>query len=184
MKNKELSTCTRMMWHGGSLSYKPSKYTGCKGKWEHGPGLYLSTSYEVARKYAKGGKKTSLITFQLGNEIRNQVLPLNAVVQFIQQYVKVAFRKPLINEITMKWQNNQSVPAYVLVNLLINDEALPTRRTVELNQFLVEHGIDYILIPNFGGSSTAVVLLNFELIQQVKVISAKEVELGMYNLDF
>ena len=40
------------VWHGGKLedSYQDS-ISHKKGRWEHGPGLYLTTHYDTAKKY-------------------------------------------------------------------------------------------------------------------------------------
>ncbi len=39
------------------LKNRMIKKTQSKGRYESGPGLYLTTHYETARKYAKGGRK-------------------------------------------------------------------------------------------------------------------------------
>lgn len=170
------------LWHGGSLSNKPTKYLGCKNKWEYGPGLYTCTSYCMAKKYAKGNKKTSLISFKLGKEIKEVDIDINVAIHFIKQHVKVKFRKSLIAELATYCQKGV-IPMFCFLNLLLTDEALARSKTVVLNQFLVDNGVDYILIPNYGfGTCTAIVIVNFELITQVRVVLAKDVTLDQYDL--
>ena len=63
---------TLTLWHGGrALEHDYKKSLPAKGLWEHGPGLYLTTSYLRAKQYAKGGGTTYSVTVEEGKDIEN-----------------------------------------------------------------------------------------------------------------
>lgn len=176
------------LWHGGrDLEYNYRAPKPCaKGRWEGGPGLYLTTHYETAYKYSKGGGKTYKVDFELGNNQADVYIPLDKVIDFVSKSVAVKHRKNIISDIhdnAKRLGNFESVKSEVLVNLCINYEALTPKKTVELNRFLVENNVDYGTITNYSGRpETVIVLYNLDLIQKVKAIPSKDVSLEEYIL--
>ena len=67
---------------------------------------------------------------------------------------------------------------------MINFDAIVATKTDKLNNFLVEHGADYSIVDRFKGrNETVFVIFNNKLINKVKVISAKDVNLSQWELD-
>lgn len=176
------------LWHGGkNLEYgvdspKPSP----KGRWEGGPGLYLTTHYETARKYAKGGGSTYLIDVNLGNHAKDVLIPICDVVDFINKNVVVKHRKEMIEDIhshAKRVNSFDNVCSEVLINLCINYEALKGDKTVALNKFLVQNNVGFNTIDNYSGrNETVVVLFDLDSINKIKKVSAKDVSLDEYEL--
>lgn len=178
------------LWHGGKdLEYYYDKpKTSTKGRWEGGPGLYLTTHYETARKYSKGGGATYKVDLDLGNHAKDVFIPIQDVVDFISSNVVVKHRKSIIEDIhdnAKRTKTFDKVCSEVLINLCINYEALKGDKTLALNTFLVENNVGYNTIDNFSGRpETVVVLFDLASIKKVKKVPAKDVSLDEWELVF
>lgn len=177
------------LWHGGrdlEFNYREPKPSQ-KGRWEHGPGLYLTTHYETARDYAKGGGKTYKVEFELGENIQNVMIPLEKALLFIYDNATKKKQKIIIDDIheNMKRMNLiDKVEANVFLNLLFNYDAVVGNKTLNLNRFLVESGVDYGVVNRFKGrDETVFVIYNLDKIKKVKHISAKDVDLKDFELE-
>lgn len=177
------------LWHGGRYlesSYKEN--IPCKGLWEYGPGLYLTTSYERARKYAKGGGSTYAVEVLKGNDIDKVDLSIEVVQEFIFNHVIGTKKQQMLQDIhsNMKRLNNtQGVQAQTFLNLIINNEAVKKTKTHILNEFLVDNSIHYGVVKNYGGSNeTVLVVFNRAKIKSVKKINSIDVMLDDYSMPF
>lgn len=186
----ELESNIINLWHGGRdlhLSYHKPKVCA-KGRWEHGPGLYLTTHYETARKYAKGGGTTYKVELELGNHIKNIDIHIDNVLYFVKKNVIKSKQKDIIDDLHNNMKRSQTmafINAEVIVNLCVNYEALKGEQTVELNRFLVENNVDYGTENNFGGrGETVCVVYNLDKIKKVKAIKSQDVLLTDYELIF
>lgn len=180
---------TLTLWHGGrdlEYSYK-SFQSSKKGRWEHGPGVYLTTHYERASSYAKGGGKTYLVEFSEGNDIENVKIPLSEVYEFVNFYVIKKKTKEVLDCIlsnSQRTSDDNSIKASYFLNIMINFDAIMPSKTEKLNEFLVNKGVDYSIVNRFGGrDETVFVIFNNNLIQKVKPVPAKEVNLSMWEIE-
>lgn len=180
---------TLTLWHGGrdlEYSYK-SFQSSKKGRWEHGPGVYLTTHYERASSYAKGGGKTYLVEFSEGNDIENVKIPLSEVYEFVNSYVIKKKTKEVLDCIlsnSQRTSDDNSIKASYFLNIMINFDAIMPSKTEKLNEFLVNKGVDYSIVNRFGGrDETVFVIFNNNLIQKVKPVPAKEVNLSMWEIE-
>lgn len=175
---------TLTLWHGGrDLEFNHREFKSSKkGKWEHGPGLYLTTHYDRAYKYSKGGGKTYLIEFNEGNEIRDIELSLTDVYEFIND--NLIKRKSLeITDCIKENSNKQSISAAYFLNIIISFDALTLPKTNILNEFLVSNKVDYAVIKNYGGhAETVYVIFNNKVIEKVKHIKAKYVQSSQWEM--
>lgn len=178
------------LWHGGrNLESNYKEFGGTtKGRWEHGPGLYLTTHYERARDYAKGGGKTYLVTVEEGNNIEKTLIDITLVNDFVNRHVIKSKQARILEDLYDNMNRLHTSPqiyANILVNLIINDDAMQNTKTHYLNRFLVENGVDYGIVNRFGGrDETVLVVYNFDKIKKVKNISAKEVDLSTFEKPF
>lgn len=169
------------LWHGGRnldsdyQEFKPSR----KNRWEYGPGLYLTTHYDRALKYAKGNGRTYQVHVQEGNDIKDVELNIADVNNFIANYVIKSKQKLMLDDIYNNMNRMNSSPfikANVFLNLIISHEAIVNTKTKNLNQFLVNQTIDYSLLPNYGGrDENIMVVFNNKKIKSVNHFSAKDV---------
>lgn len=184
-KNQEFT-----LWHGGrdlNFTYNEPKISA-KGRWEHGPGLYLTTHYETARKYAKGGGSTFKVTIELGNHIGDINIHIDNVLDFVKKNVVKSKQNDIINDLHNNMKRSQTTPyiqAEVIVNLCVNYEALKGEKTVELNRFLVQNNVDYGTVDNFGGrNETVCVVYNLDKIKKVKSIKSTDVKIDDFEIFF
>lgn len=180
------------LWHGGhdlEYTYKEN-LSSKKGRWEHGAGLYLTTHYETARKYSKGNGKTYEVTLELDPEkcISNMHIPSQAALDFYSKNLKKSSLEMCSTGLhnTMKRMNNfETVCADSFQNLIINYEAITNSKTHLITQFLVEHGIQYGLVKNFGGrDENVIVVYDKNIIKKVESIPAKMVSLDLFERPF
>lgn len=186
----ELENNNITLWHGGRdlhLSYHKPKVCA-KGRWEHGPGLYLTTNYETARKYAKGGGTTYQVELELGTHIKNVTIHIDNVLEFVKNSVIRSKQKHIIEDLHNNMKRSQTVPfinAEIIVNLCVNYEALKGEQTIALNRFLVNNNVDYGTEHNFGGrGETVCIVYNLDKIKKVKQVKSKDVLLSEYELLF
>lgn len=179
------------LWHGGrELEYSYKENLNCSsGRFEHGVGLYLTTHYETAKKYAKGGGKTYKIDLLIEPErsISNTFINLESTLNFLSTYVKKKHLKDISTDISnyLKRTNSniESIKADIIQNLIINYEAISPSNTKKLTEFLIDNGVDYGLVKNFGGRpETVVVVYNKDIIKKISAIPSKNVSLDEYIL--
>lgn len=153
---------------------------------EHGPGIYLTTHYERASSYAKGGGKTYLVEFREGTHIDDVKLSLISVYEFVNTYAIKKKSKEVIDCIKNNAQRTSSddtIKASYFLNIMINFDAISPGKTHYLNQFLIENGVDYGTVNNFGGRpETVFVIFNNKVIQKVKAIPSKEISLNQWEI--
>lgn len=178
------------LWHGGRnlehnwRSFQESK----KGRWEYGPGLYLTSGYEIARQFAKGGGKTYLVLLEEGNSAENTDIRLSDMLDFASKHVVKSKIKPVSEDLhdhAKRIGATDSIKAEILINLIINHDAIPTSKTKLLNSFLVECGIDYSATVGYGMQREhVVVVFNNSKILKAAPVPAKDVSLDMYHMPF
>jgi hypothetical protein len=178
------------LWHGGrNLEYSTKEFQGAnKNRWEHGPGLYLTTHYDTARDYAKGGGKTYLIDVPEGSFIHEVNIPVELANEFVSRHIIGKKQKELLQlmyENMHRKNNSTHINAENFLNLIFNLNAIQTPKTRELNQFLVEQGVDYGWVNNFKGrNETVLVIYNFAKIKKITSVMAKDVDLHQRELPF
>jgi hypothetical protein len=166
---------TMTFWHGGNLDDAfDETIAHKKGRWEYGPGLYLTTHYDTAMKYAKGGRKLYMITVKKGKQLEDEKLDFEVVKKFINQYVIKNKREELIERLEKRVKDGK-LPAFMFCNNIVNTQAIKSSDTDKLRMFLVEQGIDYSIINNpFGWGDKMLVLFNMKNIIKKQVIGSKD----------
>jgi len=174
------------LWHGGrSLESSYRENTAAKGLWEYGPRLYLTTSYQRASSYAKGGGSTYKVEVSLGGDIRDVTLDLQAAYKFIDSHVVASKKNQMLDDIHRNVERMALLSADIFLNLIINNEAIKKTKTHILNEFLVTNGADYSIVDSYGGShETVLVVFNRSQIKSVKKIAAKDVSAQDYDIVF
>lgn len=177
-----------VFWHGGSRWHdRPEVRAPRKGRYECGPGIYLTTSYLRARKYAAGGKVTTLVT--LADSVRwleQAKLPLQQLVDFLRTAPRLRNRHQLIEDFLLRQVARQLAmadlcPVEHLVNLLINAEALTGKVGLYLAEWLSINGIDAARHKP-QSQEQWVIVFNPAIIRKYQVVPAAGVSLDKYDL--
>lgn len=165
---------TMNFYHGGNLDDYDDSIAQKNGRYEYGPGLYLITHYETARKYAKGSRKLYLVTVKTGVELSTAKLGVESVYDFVDSYV-IGSKKKEVKQRLEKYIKSDKISASVFSNVLLNEQAIKSTNTKYLRNFLIENGIDYEIVNNpFGWHEVMMVLYNMKKI--VKIIQIKSTD--------
>lgn len=160
-------------WHGGNLDIEKDSHK--KGRWEYGPGLYLITKYSVAQKYARGNRKLYRVDVERGNASNNTYIPTENVLSFVKSNAIRAKQRDVMQVIQDRNKDGK-ILSDIVINVLINFEALQSTKASLFRKFLVDNGVDYTIVDRpFGwGDSTMMVLYNMKKITLKKQITAKD----------
>jgi hypothetical protein len=169
-----ISESVLTLWHGGNLELGLENIAHKGSRWEHGPGLYLTTHYDTARKYSKGSRKLYRIVIKKGTNIRDVDIPMSEALSFIDGYVIKSKRKEILSRIEARSQNG-AINADTFLNIIINENAIKNTDTDKLRIFLVKQGIDYSIVDSaFGWGERMIVLFNMRNIVNKTIIKPKD----------
>ena len=176
-----ISESVLTLWHGGNLELGLENIAHKGSRWEHGPGLYLTTHYDTARKYSKGSRKLYRIVIKKGTNLRDVNIPMSETFSFIDGYVIKAKRKEILSRIEARSKNG-AINADTFLNIIINENAIKNTDTDKLRIFLVKQGIDYSVVDNaFGWGERMLVLFNMRNIVSKTIIKPKD-KIETYDL--
>jgi hypothetical protein len=166
---------TISLWHGGRLDNAYDEtISHKKGRWEFGPGLYLTSHYQTAQKYAKGSRRLYLITIAKGNDAKDTSIPIDKALNWCKDYVIRSKQAEILGRLN-KWVEHGEVKAYIFINVIINNDAIKNTDTAALRTFLVRQGIDYLTTDNaFGWHEKMITLFNMAKIVEKKVVNPKD----------
>ena len=181
LKKVVFAESTLTLWHGGNLEYGQENVSHKGGRWEHGPGLYLTTHYDTARKYSKGSRKLYRVVVKKGTNIQDVNLPVSAVMDFAESNFTKSKRKEVVSRIE-KRVNNNAINADTFLNIVFNEQAIKNTDTDKLRIFLVKNGVDYSIVDNaFGWGERMIVLFNMKNIVSKTIVKPKD-KLEVFDL--
>ncbi len=139
-----------VLWHGArAWEGPPSIREARKGRTEAGPGLYLTTSYETATKYAKGGGK--ILRFELEpalHWLEGTAVPMADAVELLGRLrMNAGVRKMIAERLRESAERiagripQGAVMAAWVVNNLVNSDALSGANGPAVARWLVAHDI-------------------------------------------
>ncbi len=173
---------TMDFWHGGNLDDYDDNIAQKNGRYEYGAGLYLTTNYDTAKKYAKGSRKLYLVTVKKGVDIRDALIDLKQINEFVKNYIIGSKRKEVLQRIE-KYTTDSKVKAFVFNNIILNEKAIKSTNTKNLREFYIKNNIDYEIVDNaFGWGEEMMVLYNMDKIVSKKIIKSTDT-ITDYNIN-
>lgn len=176
---------TFQMWHGSRRwDGQPEIRAPRSGRYEGGPGIYFTTNYETAYRYAKGGGSTMLAEIDRSLRLADDVIiPLGLALAFVKTAPRMRHKQEIAADIQRNTarRNTQGVIASVLINLTVNYEAGSGDAGLALARFLRDQGVDGSL-DHMGSGEDWLVVINPKMIHSMKRIAAKDVPLDMRHL--
>ena len=162
---------TMNFWHGGNLNDYNDVIAQKTGRYEFGPGLYITTHLGTAEKYAKGSRKLYLITVEKGHDINEALISEENVKQFTVLYIISSKKKEFWDRL-QKYIKDGMVRARNFNVIILNEKAIKPANTKFLRNFYIDNGIDYEMVDNtFGWGEKMMVLYNMKKI--VNIIQVK-----------
>lgn len=162
-----------IFWHGGDLSDISNTFKQQTKRQEYGPGLYLTTSYDVVSKYIKGSRKLYRVEVALGNSLEDSDIPYDIVINFLNELPKSISIK--LKSIIDNYNKDGFISAEIINNLFVNNNLLKPEISFKLKNFYLENNIDYSLVNNaFGWGEDMMILFNTNKIINVERIGPKD----------
>lgn len=173
-------------WHGsrrwdGSPELRP----GRTNRVEWGPGIYASTDYMTALKYAKGGGMVRLLQFEPRLFLEQAALALPLATQLVQDVAPKRAQGALIDRMAECAERASSagrvkiglgphLHAEVLRNLLTHDNLCIGKRGLALAEFYASHGID-AAADRVSGQEFWTVIFNPRCVRSWEPVSSRQV---------
>lgn len=165
---------TMSFWHGGNLDQFNEVIAQKNGRYEYGPGLYLTTHYATAQKYARGQRKLYFVVVEKGVDLHDVKLDVESIDKFINYFVTGSKKKEVKRDI-VDYEKEGGVPAYIFGNILLNAKAIKSTNIQSLRRFYIENGIDYEVVSNpFGWHEKMMVLYDMRKIVHKQVVRSKD----------
>lgn len=158
------------LYHGGNLRDGIKDSLSHKsGRWEYGPGLYLTSNYYTASKYARGSRNLYKVEVESGNNIDDINIDYSTALEFISKHVIANKRKAIINTLD-RYVKDDKIAAFILNNSIIDNHAIRGNKINEYRKFLVDNGADYSIVTNaFGWGETMLVVFNFKKVSNIRL---------------
>ena len=174
-------------FHGGDLDEVKQDPIQRSDRQVHGPGLYLTTNWERAKKYAKGGRKMYIVSVEKGNNLDDKDIDMVALTQFLKQNLSPKKVQYVLDRANTRLHGDK-IPAYIVNNILIDSGFLKSNFSLMWKTFLIGVGIDYVLDETaFGGEGQMMVLYNTSKIKNIRRIMPTDklpaYDLRPYNLN-
>jgi len=173
-----------LLWHGSRRwDGAPEIREGRKRRSAHGPGIYLTTSLETAWRYAKGGGR--LYLFELDDDlglVDQRTISLQAILDFLRELRRVPGRKEIaagVRRVADSFHVD-AVSAAILVNLMVNADALSGENGPSLAHFLSAHGIDADCVRQ--SNEDWIILFNPARVRKFTPMSRTTIPVSMYDL--
>ena len=164
-------------WHGAQRWTGQPELRPCRPKsYECGPGLYLTNRYATARKYAKGGGQTVLVTLEPDVTLLEDVrLPLATLLEGLAELPRVRGRQEIRRRLeeAAAYQKQPGLPASYLLNNCINTESLGGDTGPVLARWFVTQGIDVSRYDRPGDEDWLVVF-NMDKIERARPMKADD----------
>ena len=144
-RNPEDGPAPLVFYHGAQRwEGPPSIVAHRKGHAEHGAGIYLTTSWERAASYAKGGG--SVYRFEVSPDMRwleDARLPAAETVRWVKSLPRLKGKADIVASLERTaGRVGPSIPAEGLVAAFVNFGGSAGQHGPSLAEYLVAHGID------------------------------------------
>jgi len=127
-------------WRG-----RPEIRESRKGRVEHGPGIYFTTSWQTARKYGKGSR--TVLRVEIDPDfvwLEDAVTSMETLVGWVESRRGLRHKREIVDDLIERAGRGLE-PGYArvsaLVNLMVNYEAITGAHGPALARFLVDLGI-------------------------------------------
>ncbi len=174
VKKPEKTKGNLLFYHGGNLESLREFQSYRSNRQKYGTGLYLTSNYDVAKRYAKGNRKLYLVSVERGNDIENSFVTLSKLSDFMNSYFGKPATKKVLQFLSDRVENGR-IPLFFVNNVLINSELIKPRNSGAWQEFLIQNGADYEIVENaFGYNDKMMVLYNIEKISSIKRIESSD----------
>jgi len=174
-------------WHGSRRWEGSPELRGPRAqRAEWGCGLYLTTRYMTALKYAKGGGATMLFGLDpAARKLEGLRISIDEMRTAVRGIARLQKRDLILEDIERNVARNGKgeVGLNVLVNLAVNHDAMVGAPAVAISEFVASQGADISVGLRTAGEQW-VVVFNPKVIRKFERVSASRVQLNDYELPY
>ena len=170
-----------VFYHGSQRWEGPPKIVAHrKGHAEHGPGIYLTTSWETANKYAKGGGVVHRVKIDPDTRwLEDTKLPASDMRAFVKGLPRLRHRDDILDTLVrMEARLGPMLPAEYLVNAFVNRDVASGQHGPALAAFLTENGIDASHVRVHAGEDWVVVFNPLQICAIERLLPAQAMKEG------
>jgi len=175
-----------MLWHGGRLpenlteiEIRPSR----SGRAEHGPGLYLTTSIDIASRYAKGGNSLYRVSVNPDlNLVEDIRLPVEDIVKMAEGIRGLKDKASIVEYIRKSSERNNGKPSLsMLIILCVNHDSITPNVGRDLAEILADAGADASL--STSASKDHLIVFNPKIITEVEKLRSDQINWAVADFD-
>lgn len=180
------------LWHGARRwEGQPELRAPKAGRYEAGPGIYLTNRYLRGRKYSQGGTLMLMTVDPNLTFVEDVSRPLPLIIDFLHSVPRMRNRERVIEDLKRSAARlhagrgdsiAEDTPLNYLVNLCVNHDAILGQPGLHLAQWLVSQGVDASIHP-VGAQEDWLVIFNPGKIIGWKRMRSADVD-ALGNLDW
>lgn len=175
---------TFSLWHGAQRwEGTPGLRAPRVGHAEHGAGLYCTTEYMTARKYAAGAGSTRLMTLDSSLRLLEdiKILP-ETLTAAVREIPRLRSKQAILDDIDWCAQRSKSptIGLNTIINLASHHRALSGAAAVAMSEFVASQGADASLYER--GDEDWLVIFNPAIVLSSQPVRASDVDVAMFSL--
>jgi hypothetical protein len=170
---------TFRMYHGGKRwSRIPTEILGSKeGRYEAGPGIYMTNDYYIARRYAKGSRVVHLVDIDRNFTPLDKVhILLSELIEFVKNCGGMRHKAEIIDALKKNAERMRSdtVGADILNNLIVNFRSGAGKVGIAVANYFISKGGDS-KIEKQSGDEMCLIIFRPNIIKKVSVIDPSKI---------
>lgn len=177
-----MSTFT--LWHGAQRwDGKPGLRAPRVGHAEHGAGLYCTTEYMTAKKYAAGAGSTRLMTIDSSLRLLENIrIEPDAMIAAIKAIPRLRAKQAILDDIGWCAERSKSdtIGLNTAINLAAHHRALSGTPAVAISEFVASQGADASLYERSG--EDWLVIFNPAIVLGSTPVKSNDVDVAMFSL--
>lgn len=172
------------LWHGAQRwDGVPGLRAPRVGHAEHGAGLYCTTEYATARKYAAGAGSTRSMTIDGSVRLLEgmRVHP-DVLLHAVKSIPRLRAKQAILDDIGWCAERSKSdtIGLNTIINLAAHHKALSGSPAVAISEFVAAQGADASLYERHG--EDWLVVFNPAIVLSSKPVRANDVDIAMFSL--
>lgn len=166
------------LWHGGKRWENPPQIRlAAKGRAECGSGIYLTTHYMTASKYAKGGGAVFMVELDANTSwLGDTRWPLEKLKHFTTTLPRLRNRAAILADLDRSGRRHpgEPIPVSYLVNLFVNHDVSHGESGRALTNWLAEEGVGASIEPQSGDEEWIVVFDPRSILRVRRLLPAED----------
>ena len=175
---------TFQLWHGAQRwDGSPGLRAPRVGHAEHGAGLYCTTEYMTAKKYAAGAGSTRLMTIDGSLRLlENLRIKPDAMLAAVKAIPRLRAKQAILDDIGWCAERSKSdtIGLNTVINLAAHQKALSGAPAVAISEFVASQGADASLYERSG--EDWLIVFNPKIVMSSQPVRSNDVDVATFSL--